>query len=107
MRNTLSSAWLAIATLCAGCSSYQKVPFEKIQERPSDYVDRNARVHFTAAGADTVTPGRSQRTAGRAMPDSMVSLRIAAIDYPVITGRTLEEAHLDGKPDTPVMLDVD
>jgi len=94
-RATLRSWWLA-ALLSAGCTSYHKTSLTEIQSHPDNFVNKKVRVHYAASGDSVVVIGRTVRArAGQkeiAPPDSSVALYVAAIHYPLLSGKSLVDS---------------
>jgi hypothetical protein len=92
-RATLRSWWLA-ALLSAGCTSYQKTSLTEIESHPDKFVNKNVRVHYAASGDSIVVTSRTARARGAqamiGLPDSSVALRVGAIRYPVLYGKSLK-----------------
>jgi hypothetical protein len=94
--------WLCLAVaLCAGCTSYQKTPVHEFETHPDKFVNKNVRVHYDGTVDSTVVSGRtaSSRAGGPkvVVPDSVVSLRIASVNYPMLTGTTISEPKMYGQ----------
>jgi hypothetical protein len=77
--------WLSVV-LCAGCTSYQKTSLEEIETHPEKFVKKDVRVHYDGAVDTTVVAGRTLRErrgeSHIVVPDSVVSLCVASINYP-------------------------
>ena len=91
-RATLRSWWLA-ALLSAGCTSYQKTSLTEIESHPDKFVNKKVRVHYAASGDSIVVTGRTALARGAeakiGLPDSLVALRVGAIRYPILFGKSL------------------
>jgi hypothetical protein len=116
MLNRSLVALVVLTAMCGACTSYQKTSLSDIETHPEKFIDEKIRVHFDGTLDSTEMNnelGRSQRpglgspAARHAPPDSVVSLRIAAIDYPILSGSTLAEPHMYGKPGPTFPLSVD
>lgn len=106
----LTSLSVAVAMgACAGCTSYQRTAPEAIETMPEKFVDKKARVYFAGDSTRVVEKGRSQRAhpaRASTAPDSVVSLRISSVQYPVLTGGPYPETLLYGTETTAMPLQV-
>lgn len=87
--------------MCAGCTSYHKTPVQEFEAHPEKFVNKNVRVHYDGAVDSTLSSGRTVRSRTHetrvVVPDSLVSLRVAAVDYPILTGTTISNAKIYGQ----------
>jgi hypothetical protein len=87
----LSLAATLLAT--AGCSSYHKTDPIEIASHPETVTNKNVRVHFESSTIDS-SVGAGRTVSARAgetrvvIPDSVVSLHVKSVNYPMLIGQT-------------------
>jgi len=109
---------LGLATAVAmtgGCSSYHQVSPQQIQARPEIVINERVRADVVIPDSTVVVKhGRSawDRIGLPAVMDTVaaterIELRVAAVEYPIVSGSTPSEARLYAKDETPLPVRVD
>ena len=98
------------AAITGGCTSYRHVSPQQIQARPEMVINERVRADvFIPDSTVVVKRGRSawDRIGLPAAADTVaaterIELRVAAVDYPVVSGSAPSDPKLHGKAETPL-----
>ena len=104
---------LLVALLSAGCTSYYETSLQEIESHPDQIADKKVRVYYAAPSDSIAVMGQTARERFGtlrvvAAPDSVVSLRVAAVHFPILAGASLSAPKVYGNsPDSTRPLEVD
>jgi len=102
-----------VALLSAGCTSYYETSLQEIEAHPDQVAGKKVRVYYAEPVDSIAVMGQTARERFGtqrviAAPDSVVSLRVAAVHFPILAGASLSAPKVYGNsPDSTRPLEVD